>query len=207
MTSTTVHVQLLGPAEAHRAGPLLTASHGAYPSFIHLYPDAATRARALRPFMAAAARDAARFGRCYAATDEEGVLGIALWMPPGTFPLSAARKARMTPALLRVALASPRAFPAFARSGAALERAHPEGPSWYLQALGVHPRAQRRGVGGKLMAPVLDEADAAGAACTLHTSDPANIAYYQRFGFEVTQPDLRVSAEGPAYIGMWRSPR
>lgn len=203
---TAPRVGVLRPDDAAQAGELLATSHDEYPAFRHLFPDPVQRRRALRPFMATTARDAALFGRCFVARDDLGMLGVALWMPPGTFPLSATRKARMTPALLRVALSAPRSFPAFARTGAGLEKAHPPGPLWYLQALGVHRRAQRRGVGGQLVTPALAMADENGAACHLHTSDPANIAYYQRFGFEVAQPAFRVFPGGPAYIGMSREP-
>jgi ribosomal protein S18 acetylase RimI-like enzyme len=133
--------------------------------------------------------------------------GVALWQKPGRFPLSLMRKARMMPALLRVALAAPRAFPRFARSGAALERAFPEEPVWYLEALGVHPNAQRRGVGGALLAAGLAVVDADHIACHLHTSDEANVAYYERWGFELTQPAFPAYAGGPTYYGMTRPPR
>lgn len=204
---TAASIGVLDPSDAAQAGELLATSHGEYPTFRHLFPDPVRRRRALRPFMTATARDAALFGRCFVARDDQAMLGVALWMPPGTFPLTAMRKARMTPALLRVALAAPRAFPPFARVGAGLEKAHPPGPLWYLQALGVQPRAQRRGLGGQLVTPALAMADESGAACHLHTSDPSNIAYYQRFGFELTQRALRVLPGGPAYLGMSREPR
>jgi hypothetical protein len=42
----------------------------------------------------------------------------------------------MAPALARAAVGAPGAFPRFARSGAALKRALPDAPVWYLQALG-----------------------------------------------------------------------
>jgi ribosomal protein S18 acetylase RimI-like enzyme len=200
-------VEVLRPNEAAAAGALLAASHHEYPGFRYLFPDPAVRRRVLQPFMTGAARDAARLGQSQLARDEDGVLGVALWMPPGTFPLSAWRKARMTPSLLRAAAAAGRAFPAFVRSGAALEKAHIPGPAWYLQALGVHPRAQRRGVGHRLMARVLELADAEQLPCHLHTSDPANVAFYQRFGFEVSQPEIRVTPHGPPYLGMSRPAR
>ena len=69
------------------------------------------RRRVLRVFMAAAARDAAQHAHAIVAEDDRGLVGVALWMPPGTFPLSAWRKARMTPALLRVALVARGARP------------------------------------------------------------------------------------------------
>jgi ribosomal protein S18 acetylase RimI-like enzyme len=206
MDSSAIYLDQLQLSRASEAGALLAASHADYPSFQHLFPDGDVRRRVLRSFMTAAARDAAIHAHAMIARDDDGILGVALWMPPGTFPMSARRKARMTPALLRAALVARGAFPAFTRVGIILERAHPGGPSWYLQALGVHPRAQRRGVGRQLVSPALALADEAGLACHLHTSDPANIAYYQRFGFEVSQPAIQVFANGPHYIGMTRPP-
>jgi ribosomal protein S18 acetylase RimI-like enzyme len=222
MNTNTIRIERLSAGRAAEAGDLLASSHFSYPSFRHLFPgrgsaeapprdprdtefvDAPVRQRVLRVFMTAAARDAAVHAHALIACDDEGILGVALWMPPGTFPMSARRKARMTPALLRTASVAPRSFPAFTRVGIVLERAHPGDESWYLQALGVHPRAQRRGIGRQLMLPVLALADESGSACHLHTSDPANVAYYQRFGFEVSQPAIQVFANGPNYIGMTR---
>lgn len=202
-----VRIGAISPGLASEAGDLLAASHADYPSFTHLFPDPSRRRRVLRPFMSAAARDAALHARAIAAYDDGGIIGVALWMPPGTFPLSFGRKARMAPALVRAALSARGAFPAFARVGAILEKAHPRESSWYLQAMGVHPRAQRRGVGRRLLTPTLALADESALPCHLHTSDPANIAYYERFGFEVSQPAIEVFAHGPHYIGMTRLPR
>jgi ribosomal protein S18 acetylase RimI-like enzyme len=204
MDTETICIERLHAGRAAEAGDLLASSHSSYPSFRHLFADAHVRQRVLRSFMTAAARDAAIHAHALIACDDQGICGVALWMPPGTFPMSALRKARMTPALLRAAWVARRSFPAFTRVGTALERAHPGDASWYLQALGVHPRAQRRGIGRQLMLPVLALADESGSACHLHTSDPANIAYYQRFGFEVSQPAIRVLAKGPDYVGMTR---
>lgn len=132
------------------------------------------------------------------------MVGVALWLPPGTFPPSAWRQARMAVPLTRVALTAGRSFRTFMRVGAALMAAHPPHTTWYLQAMGVHPRAQRRGIGARLMEPGLAGADAAGLPCYLQTSDPANVAYYQRFGFEVIQPAIETIPGGHTYIGMLR---
>jgi ribosomal protein S18 acetylase RimI-like enzyme len=204
MEGTPIRVEPLSPKQAAPAGDLLAASHADYPSFRHLFPDAATRGRVLRRFMTAVARDAAAHGQALVAHDKSGFLGVALWMPPGSYPLSFRRKLQMTPALLGVAVIAGSAFLAFARVGTTLEQAHPADHAWYLQALGVHPRVQRRGIGRLLLAPVLALADEAGLACHLHTADPANISYYRRFGFEIVQPALQVFPKGPSYIGMAR---
>jgi len=204
--SDGVWVEQLDRTQAREAGNVIAASHADYPGFRHVFPDAAVRRKVLRPFMVVTARDAAVHGYALIARGDDGVLVAALWMPPGTFPLSGTRKARMTGGLLRVAVAARRSLPAFMRLGTALENAHPSEPSWYLQALGVHPRAQRRGVGTRLMTPALARADQAGLPCYLQTSDPANVEYYRRFGFEVSQPAIEVFPDGPAYLGMTRLP-
>jgi ribosomal protein S18 acetylase RimI-like enzyme len=77
-------------------------------------------------------------------------------------------------------------------------------PFWYLEALGVHPGAQRRGVGAALLSDGLAIVDAAKLSCHLHTSDLANVDYYQRWGFELTQPAFSAGPDGPTYYGMTR---
>ena len=149
---TGLTIRFLTTADAPAVGALLTASHRDYPAFRLEFPDPNIRGRVLLPFQTAAARDVARHGKAFGAYLDDQLAGVALWQPPGQFPISVLRKARMTPALLRVAVADPRAFPRFAASGAALERTIPATPVWFLQALGVHPIAQRRGIGAALLA-------------------------------------------------------
>ena len=183
---------------------MLAASHGDYPAFRVEFPDPIVRRRFLLPFQTAAVRDAVSHSHALGAFLGVHLAGVSLWEPPGSFPLSAMRKARMTPGLIRAALVARGAFPRFARSGAALERAMPPGPVWYLLVLGVHPDAHRRGVGSALLAAGLALVDADGLPCHLHTSDPANLDYYQRWGFELTQPAFHAGTGGPTYYGMTR---
>jgi len=201
-----VRLETLRPADARAAGRLLSASHGDYPAFRHLYPDPEVRRRALVPFLTASAADAVRFGASTAAWDRGAIVGVALWLPPGGFPWSMRRKLRATSALLRTALAAPRSFPAFAHVGAAAEKVHPREPHWYLEALGVHPRCHGRGVGTALMAGGLARADADRLPCYLETSDPANEPFYRRLGFEVVAPHLEHVTGGPPYLGLRREP-
>lgn len=199
-----VRTGTLSASRAADAGEVLAASHADYPAFQILFGDRDRRRDILEVFMTATSRDAARHGLALAAEDDLGMLGVGLWMPPGTFPLTAVRKARMTPAMLRIGWRAPTALPRFARVGATLERSLPTEPVWYLQVLGVRPRGQRSGIGRRLMEPGLARADEARLPCHLHTSDPANIAYYQRFGFEVAQREILVGDDGPRYLSMTR---
>jgi hypothetical protein len=111
----TVTVRALNRTDVTAAGALLSASHADYPAFRMEFPDPDLRRRVLLPFQTAAVRDVVRHGKAVGAYLDDWLAGVALWQPPGQFPLSALRKARMTPALLSVAVAAPRAFPGFAR--------------------------------------------------------------------------------------------
>jgi ribosomal protein S18 acetylase RimI-like enzyme len=58
-------------------------------------------------------------------------------------------------------------------------------PYWYLLVVGVDPAFQARGIGGRLIAPVLHRADEQGLPCYLETETESNVAFYQRRGFVV----------------------
>jgi GNAT superfamily N-acetyltransferase len=55
--------------------------------------------------------------------------------------------------------------------------------AWYLSIVGVAPSAQSQGIGTRLIAPTLAEADDAGVECYLETFDSRNLRFYQRLGF------------------------
>ncbi|MBL7257592.1 GNAT family N-acetyltransferase [Paractinoplanes lichenicola] len=199
-----VRIETAGTASARAAARVLVRSHAEYPAFRHLFPRPGQRRRVLRPFLETTVRDTARHGRLDVALIGDRVVGTALWMPPGAWPASAGRRARMTPALTVALLAAGGRARSWLRTGAALDADIPDG--WYLIALGIEPSAQRRGVGRRLVEPALVRADAEGAAVGLHTSDPANVDFYTRFGFVVTRPFGELFPGGPAYLTMRRSP-
>ena len=196
----------LGPGQVGAAAAALAASHADYPAFRHVFPDPARRARALPPFFAAAVADAVAHGTVFGVLEGARALGVGVWLPPGGFPWTSRRKLRATPAFLRVLAADPLRFPAFTRYGANAERAHPAGRHWYLVVLGVRPEAQGRGIGTAVLEPVLHQADSEGVDCHLETSDRANVAYYERFGFSVVDDALPLVPGGPTHVAMRRPP-
>lgn len=202
---TEADVVVLRPGQEAAAALAIAAGHADYPAFGHVFPDPRRRARALRPFFQATVRDAIPFGTVLATGGSE-ISAVAVWLPPGAFPWSASRKARATGAFLRVLAAGPKAFPTFVRYGANAERAHPVWPHWYLVVLSVRPRSQRQGLGSRLVEPVLRQADRDGLPCHLETSDPANVPFYERFGFEVADPALVLVPGGPTHVAMTRPP-
>jgi ribosomal protein S18 acetylase RimI-like enzyme len=60
-------------------------------------------------------------------------------------------------------------------------------PHWHFGPIGVEPAAQGRGVGRLLMEPFCAALDRAAAVGFLETDEPANVAYYQKFGFTVVK--------------------
>ena len=83
---------------------------------------------------------------------------------------------------------------------------HPEEPHWYLAVLGSDPTVRGGGFGRALMQSRLDRCDAAYAPAYLESSNPDNVPYYERFGFEVTG-EIVLPGGGPKLWPMWRRPR
>jgi GNAT superfamily N-acetyltransferase len=202
--AASVAVVPFSGAQLDSAADVFASSHAEYPAWRHVFPDPGQRERALRVFFAATVRDALPFGAVDAAVADGQVLGIAVWLPPGGFPWSLARKLRSTPAMLGVLRAAPGRFPMFARLGANTERFHPTYPHWNLETLGVRREAQGRGIGTRLMPRGLARADQAGLPCYLTTAKRENVDFYERFGFAVASDALPLAPGGPTHWGMRR---
>ena len=201
-------IVLLPPEPASDAGALLARSHADYPSFRHLFPERDRRIRALQAMFRGVARDAARLGSAYGAvSDDDGLLGVAIWLAPGKFPWSAWRQLRGVGWMLAVLGADPSSFRALMKTGSNGARLHPDYPHWYLETMGVDPAAQRKGIGGRLLEPVLEIADRARVDCYLETADRANVDFYERYGFVVETSSLQLVPDGPAHVAMRRRPR
>ena len=87
-----------------------------------------------------------------------------------------------------------------------VKKTHPEEPHWYLAVIGSDPTVRGGGFGQALMRSRLDRCDAEHAPAYLESSNPDNIPYYMRFGFEVTG-EIKLPDGGPSMWPMWRAPR
>jgi GNAT superfamily N-acetyltransferase len=78
-----------------------------------------------------------------------------------------------------------------------INEGHPADPHWYLSAVGSVPHAQGRGLGAVVLRPGLEICDAEGLPAYLESSNPRNLAFYHRLGFDITgeivSPDDEVS--------------
>ena len=129
--------------------------------------------------------------------------GAALWDPPGQWRQTTGEQLRAVPGLLR-------AFGLSVRRGMAVDdrmaAVHPEEPHWYLSIIGSDPLLRGKGHGHALMQSRLDRVDAEHAPAYLESSNPDNVPYYQRFGFEITG-EITLPDGGPSLIPMWRNAR
>ena len=142
-------------------------------------------------------------GMVSVATDRSGtVAGTAVWAPPGRWKIPYSTYARHLPRLIGgLGVRGLKRILAME----AVERLHPRDEHYYLAVVGVDPLAQGGGGGRRLIAPVLERADAEGLPCYLESSKEANVPYYRAFGFEVVN-DL-VLPGGPMMWMMRREAR
>lgn len=68
-------------------------------------------------------------------------------------------------------------------AGEAMEVHHPTAPHAYLFTVGVKGTGRGRGLGRRLLAPVLEAADRTGTMIYLENSNPANRGFYNSLGF------------------------
>ena len=82
---------------------------------------------------------------------------------------------------------------------------HPQEPHWYLPLIGVDPARQGQHLGDKLMAHALARCDAEQSLAYLESSNPRNVPFYQRHGFEMIGK-IQVGSS-PTIVPMLRRPR
>lgn len=168
------------------------------PVFRWIVPEARAR-RARLPAVFGAFTDVfVPLGESYVAGDGAGA---ALWAPAGVEPFTEEQGEVFGERMVEVLGAdAERGF----ELNDLLEEHHPEEPCLYLQFVGVVPERQGRGIGSRLLATVLEEADASGTPAYLEATSPDNRRLYERHGFEtvgeLTLPD------GPPLWPMWRDP-
>jgi hypothetical protein len=187
------------------AREVFASSHADYPAWRHVFPDPRQRQRALSAFFAATVRDAFPFGAVDAAVANGEVLGFAVWLPQGV-SRGARRASSGLPRRCWVCCV-PRQ-PAF---GTSLGLART--PSTYFRR--THTGIWRRWASGKMRraaesAPVSWRPASPGpirrAYRALTTARKENLAFYGRFGFEVSDDALPLVPNGPTAWGMRRPP-
>jgi ribosomal protein S18 acetylase RimI-like enzyme len=86
-----------------------------------------------------------------------------------------------------------------------LDAVRPPG-TWVLASVGTRSEARRRGQATAVLQPVLEHLDEIGVSASLETSSIANVAMYQKLGFEVVRHHLDLPHDAPTTWTMRRHP-
>lgn len=190
-----ISVRSAGPADQAGVIDVITLAFGADPLTRWAMPDPAVYMAAMPEAARAFGGNGFAEGTVYCL---DGCVGAAMWLPPGIEPdherLGASIESNVEPSIASDLMAI------FEEAGSY----HPEEPHWYLPLIGIDPARLGQGLGSVLMRHTLRRCDAEGLPAYLESSNPRNIAFYQRLGFERLGA-IQVGSS-PTVVPMLRSP-
>jgi ribosomal protein S18 acetylase RimI-like enzyme len=197
----------LSRRDRHAAAGVATRAFLDDAYFAYLLPGAKFRAHALPILFSGQIGHLGNHGRIVVVRDDgDRVVGVAVWLATGGFPLSIGVQIAQIPSSLRALYSRPHSLTVGGLYLRELLNVHPKEPHWYLMLLAVEPTLQRSGVGAMLMEDGIAHIEAERVGAYLETQKIDNLAYYRRFGFELRET-LHPAADGPAYYTMWRPAR
>jgi GNAT superfamily N-acetyltransferase len=178
MAATSVTIEeITGPAGIDRAVAVLTLSFSADPIARWVYGgDPHLYLTHFPPFVHAFGGNAFGSGTAYGM---KGGIGTALWLPPDVHVDDEALGSVMERTL------SPEKYAAMGTVFSQMAQYHPKEPHWYLPLIGIDSFHQNKGHGSVLMQHALQQCDRDHVAAYLESTNPRNISFYQRHGFEV----------------------
>lgn len=135
----------------------------------------------------------------------EDATGAAIWQAPDKWKVPPTELVRALPAMVRTFR---HRVPAMVGALNTIEKVHPKEPHYYLEVLGTRIDTQSKGVGSAVINAVLERCDEEGVPAYLESSNPRNVPFYARHGFE-TRQELHMGKDdsGPLVTLMWREPR
>jgi GNAT superfamily N-acetyltransferase len=120
--------------------------------------------------------------------------GIAAWLPPGS---SAIHPLQLLQMIWQLQLYTLPWQVGWHRLGqwlkvfSTIEQAHRQdmgnSPHWYLAIMAVHPKYQGKGIGSRLLQPILQQASDQELPCYLVTFTKQAVRFYQKNGFEIVR--------------------
>lgn len=195
-----ISIRSIQREEIAAAVDVLTIAFDTDPVMRHLWPNRRHRERALpRYFRATMARHHVPGGGVeVAAVAGQGIVGVAVWDPPGRWATNTPEFARIAAALM---LALGHRVPAAVCTRRLFDRLHPHESHWYLCHLAVLPSYRRQGIGTALLRSRCADCDSTGRAAYLVCTRESNVPLYLSAGFATATP---VDLNGAPLWPMWR---
>lgn len=194
MRSSTVKV--MTPADEDSAMQTIVLAFAADPMARWTWPRADQYLAAMPRMIRAFASKAFSNGSAWCTHD---YTGVALWLPPGVQSDEEGLGAVIESTVARSLRAE--TDPIFEKMAAY----HPTEPHWYLPLIGADPAHQGEGHGQALMTHALARCDLDHAPAYLESSNPRNIPFYERHGFEALG-EIQVGSS-PTLVPMLRPAR
>lgn len=198
----------LKPSYFAIASEHLSAAFGQDPIVGHFLPEEkAAKLAALKHLSQALLNYGQPYNQTY--TTAENPKGVAVWLPPEASQFT---WSKLWQAVVSGLITVPFYIRwdrignliSFVSTEIRLQNKSASEPHWHLALLGVSPECQGQGIGGKLLQPVLQEADRTNTPCYLETSTTAAVRFYQRHGFEITDHLMFANCD---YWTMKRKPK
>jgi ribosomal protein S18 acetylase RimI-like enzyme len=171
----------------------------------HVLPDENARREQGRHLFAFHLRYGLNYGRVCATSPN--LEGVAVWLPSNRSEVTLWRAMRSGGMALQKQLSKDamKRLLSFADEVDVYHKKHLPGSHCYLFFIGVDPRFQGSGYGGKLIQPMLDWMDRKRMDCYLNTQNEKKIGLYEHFGFTVIE-QVRLPGSGILHTGMIRFP-
>jgi GNAT superfamily N-acetyltransferase len=162
----------------------LAAAFADYPLFPPLCPDAYRRPRVIEAFCRYLFRMALRCDGAFGTADRAAV--VCTWPAGSEWPSrwASLRRGGVT-VLWRVGWHGTRLLARLEHGFDDARRKHVPGPHCYVPLLGVRPEVQGKGLSRAVLSPVFAAADRDRLPIYLETMKQANVAIYQKLGFEL----------------------
>jgi RimJ/RimL family protein N-acetyltransferase len=188
--------RLVRPDELPSAARCLASAFANDPVFMWIFSDAPKRPLLTQFFMEGAVEASSSTGTCYVTSELDAA---AVWAAPGKAGMSGDIWNRTRAMMFGAEGARMRVIGEFFGQ---LADFHPAEPHWYLSLVGAETPGI--GAGARVLEPVLEICDRTGDPAYLESSNPRNIAFYERLGFTAVG-EVRAE-DGPLMVPMVRNP-
>jgi len=195
-SATALSVERVNPSELNTVAKVLAAAYAEDPIHVWAMPKADTRlddATAFFTFFLRRMRP--HRWEVFTITDRSAVVVMA---PAGQRDREYHNGPRYLPTLVR-------RISLVADYFKWIETFRPEVDHQYIEFIGCLPKKRSQGIGSLLLGSLLEAADQKGLPVWTWSSNPRNLTFYRRLGFE-TKGELRRNDDTPPVTTLWHPP-